>query len=259
MNEREALEPKPPNESGSTSCIVRWMRWMVETPSGWLGAWDKEAFAAYARSVLATQQAPTGVPQQAQEPLGEIVTFGYGDGQKEVSWRQGRMPAVGTKLYAHPPSEVVKALPPGMVLLPRNPRRLSSEQVQVLLKLENGHVAIFDAWEQIVRLEDAEPTPALSAEPPAQPEQFPMTSSEAWLFKAQRPGRHSVWASVSPDEWHGHDDTAALSPKWAWVDRYPLAICGKPERIFPKPEQGSSGPARDDTSLTAAPASERKD
>jgi hypothetical protein len=41
----EMPEPKPPNEAGSTQCVVRWM---VELPNGmWLGAWDKEAFDAY--------------------------------------------------------------------------------------------------------------------------------------------------------------------------------------------------------------------
>jgi hypothetical protein len=40
----------------------------------------------------------------AAEPVGEIVLFG-GD-LKEVSWRKGKMPAPGTKLYAHPPAGV---------------------------------------------------------------------------------------------------------------------------------------------------------
>jgi hypothetical protein len=35
-------------------------------------------------------------------PVAEIVTFGGLDGQKEVSWSKGKMPPVGTKLYAHP-------------------------------------------------------------------------------------------------------------------------------------------------------------
>jgi len=30
----------PPNEEGKTSCIVRWM---IETPCGWIGSWDKRA------------------------------------------------------------------------------------------------------------------------------------------------------------------------------------------------------------------------
>lgn len=39
-------EPKRPNESGETMCVVRWQ---VEMPGGlWIGAWDREAFEAYA-------------------------------------------------------------------------------------------------------------------------------------------------------------------------------------------------------------------
>ncbi len=36
--------PILPNEAGETVCHVRWM---VETPKGWLGAWDREAFDSY--------------------------------------------------------------------------------------------------------------------------------------------------------------------------------------------------------------------
>lgn len=36
----EVPEPQPVNESGSTMTITRWM---VETPHGWVGAWDKGA------------------------------------------------------------------------------------------------------------------------------------------------------------------------------------------------------------------------
>lgn len=43
-------EPVPPNAEGSTTCIVRWM---VTTQDGlWLGAWDKEAFAAYTQAAI---------------------------------------------------------------------------------------------------------------------------------------------------------------------------------------------------------------
>ena len=38
-------EPAPPNAEGATMCTVRWM---VETENGWLGAYDKAAFRAYA-------------------------------------------------------------------------------------------------------------------------------------------------------------------------------------------------------------------
>ena len=39
-----ALTPQRPNAEGETECRVRWM---VETPAGWLGAWDIGAFEAY--------------------------------------------------------------------------------------------------------------------------------------------------------------------------------------------------------------------
>ena len=35
-----ALDIKPPNPDGRTMCIVRWM---AETPHGWVGSWDKSA------------------------------------------------------------------------------------------------------------------------------------------------------------------------------------------------------------------------
>lgn len=47
--------PFPPNESGSTPCIVRWM---VTLKGGlWLGAYDKEAFDSYALTAIATERA----------------------------------------------------------------------------------------------------------------------------------------------------------------------------------------------------------
>lgn len=36
----DSLEITPPNNIGSTQCIVRWQ---VETPKGWAGAWNREA------------------------------------------------------------------------------------------------------------------------------------------------------------------------------------------------------------------------
>ena len=44
------LVPKPPNADGSTMCTVRWM---IETPGGWLGSWDRTAFDAYISAVVA--------------------------------------------------------------------------------------------------------------------------------------------------------------------------------------------------------------
>lgn len=33
-------EVKKPNDSGETQAIIRWM---LETPDGWVGSWDKQA------------------------------------------------------------------------------------------------------------------------------------------------------------------------------------------------------------------------
>lgn len=40
----EPVEIKPPNPEGATQCIVRWM---AETPAGWVGAWDRAALAQF--------------------------------------------------------------------------------------------------------------------------------------------------------------------------------------------------------------------
>ena len=42
------------NESGETPCLIRWR---VELPEGWLGAWDKEAFDAFVRHAVAAERA----------------------------------------------------------------------------------------------------------------------------------------------------------------------------------------------------------
>lgn len=46
----DTLEPTQPDPDEPTPCLVRWM---VETEAGWLGAWDREAFDAYAASCIA--------------------------------------------------------------------------------------------------------------------------------------------------------------------------------------------------------------
>ena len=38
--EQQALNIQPPNDAGETMCVVRWM---AETPSGWVGSYDKAA------------------------------------------------------------------------------------------------------------------------------------------------------------------------------------------------------------------------
>ena len=42
------FEPHPPNEEGKTNGIIRWM---VETPSGWVGSWDKAALEQFVMPV----------------------------------------------------------------------------------------------------------------------------------------------------------------------------------------------------------------
>ena len=47
------LEPKRPNDAGVTPCSVQWV---VETGAGWLGAWNREAFDAYADAKVAEER-----------------------------------------------------------------------------------------------------------------------------------------------------------------------------------------------------------
>lgn len=49
-----SLKPKRANESGSSPTICRWF---VETPAGWLGAWNVEAFDAAAKIARAPLEA----------------------------------------------------------------------------------------------------------------------------------------------------------------------------------------------------------
>ena len=42
--EQEPMQIKPPNQEGKTLCAVRWM---AETPAGWVGAWDREALQQF--------------------------------------------------------------------------------------------------------------------------------------------------------------------------------------------------------------------
>jgi hypothetical protein len=44
QQEQEPVEIKPPNPEGATQCIVRWL---AETPAGWVGAWDREALERF--------------------------------------------------------------------------------------------------------------------------------------------------------------------------------------------------------------------
>ena len=53
MSEELDLVPKRPNDEGEAICHVRWM---VETPAGWLGAWDHQAFDAYVSAAVAAER-----------------------------------------------------------------------------------------------------------------------------------------------------------------------------------------------------------
>ena len=64
------LVPKRPNDEGEAICHVRWM---VETPAGWLGAWDHLAFDAYVSVAVAAERARwTDVVSHAVAELEEL-------------------------------------------------------------------------------------------------------------------------------------------------------------------------------------------
>lgn len=44
--------PYQPNAEGATLCTVRWM---IDTPAGWIGAYDKEALLAYGKACAAAE------------------------------------------------------------------------------------------------------------------------------------------------------------------------------------------------------------
>lgn len=78
--------------------------WLNEQNPEWLarnGYHAVKSFEYTGAERLALEAADALAGQQA-EPAGEIVLFG---GYKEISWRNGQMPDVGTKLYARNPSE----------------------------------------------------------------------------------------------------------------------------------------------------------
>ena len=70
------LEPTQINPDGPTPCLIRWM---VETEAGWLGAWDREAFDAYAAARIAEDHGtnPWRPIETAPEPPG-ILSGGSG-------------------------------------------------------------------------------------------------------------------------------------------------------------------------------------
>ena len=106
-------EPVPPNAEGSTTCIVRWM---VTTRDGlWLGAWDKEAFAAYTQAAIdaVSDTKPLDDPRLQQlfgDAIEGALAFGY-QGENaappghwlERFWRLGRAEAEKTLAATPPP------------------------------------------------------------------------------------------------------------------------------------------------------------
>lgn len=67
---------------------------------------DGEDFVKVADVIDMLGNLKAAQPQGAH--LGEIVEFGTG--LKEVSWRKGKLPALGTKLYAEQPAPVAVVL-----------------------------------------------------------------------------------------------------------------------------------------------------
>jgi hypothetical protein len=53
--------------------------------------------------IYSAMLAAAPIAQAEQQPVGEIILFGGDSDLKEVSWRKGKMPEVGAKLYAAPP------------------------------------------------------------------------------------------------------------------------------------------------------------
>ena len=81
----ELPEPKRPNESGETLGLVRWQ---IETPNGWIGAWDKQALdyviqygdaralAASKRETCTwTEQDDKDMPGTYESSCGEMWSF----------------------------------------------------------------------------------------------------------------------------------------------------------------------------------------
>ena len=66
------------------------------------------------------------VEEMEQEPAGEVVLFG--EGLKEISWRKGKLPDVGTKLYARPvPAQSVPGTQAALDVLAERRRQIEAE------------------------------------------------------------------------------------------------------------------------------------
>jgi hypothetical protein len=84
-------------------CTREWFAWQVGTMTeeDFVEALGTDLAPDIADAILARRAAQPTQPATVV-PVAEIVTFGGLDGQKEVSWSKGKMPPLGTKLYAHP-------------------------------------------------------------------------------------------------------------------------------------------------------------
>ncbi len=101
---------------------------------------------------------------EAAELVGEIVLFG-GD-LKEVAWRQGKMPAPGTKLYAHPPSSEAPQAPVAQEWLERG-MELAGDLAMAVFEERDDAAQIRETLRAHLSLR---PAPVAQAATPAEPE-----------------------------------------------------------------------------------------
>lgn len=91
-------------------------------PPGGVCTECQEASAAYQWDMSPRRALPAGA-----EPAGEVLLFG-GD-YKEVSWRKGKMPPVGAKLYTAAQVLAMGRVPPGCVAVERKILEDASESL----------------------------------------------------------------------------------------------------------------------------------
>ncbi|MBN3848184.1 hypothetical protein G3N58_15285 [Paraburkholderia sp. Ac-20342] len=151
------------------------------------GTHDERANARIA--LMNAYRAAIAAGGAVQEPVGEIVLFGVE--LKEVSWREGKMPAPGTKLYAAPLPRVAETVP------------LAGEQrsdLEWALKLAEREA--LDSDEAIVRLRALLASPAADSQAAATVAEgkgsppLPMTQAELdalphWVHAGRPPEAQS--------------------------------------------------------------------
>lgn len=96
------FKPHPPNEDGKTNCVIRWL---METPSGWVGSWDKAALEQF------VEPSDEAVLYQHKKPLinesGEILGYSeWINGRAGLSW----WPERSLYIQPQPEPELLKAL-----------------------------------------------------------------------------------------------------------------------------------------------------